>query len=277
MMVARETGPKLVGRTESTLLFFPGAGGEVPDLVDFKAGEGSGKFEIVNYPGWRRYSVQEFTAETLIADLETQIVAKAPRGPLQIVGYSIGAHFGYVAALRLRAIGREITRFCVLDSFMLESTKPSPGWQARALAQGMAIARAGRMRDLVLFIRSKFWRTMLRLSSNRLPNMLCGDSPTGFLARIVALDKVLETELTIHLLVRKVTPWIQSLDRDPVALTVPTLLLRTLENSKYDEAWRRRCPTMEIIEIPGQHQSLFSPENIAAVQTAFAAAIKKLT
>ncbi len=263
--------------SSSTTIFFPGAGGEVPNLGSFEVGGGNGKFETVDYPGWRRYGAREFTAETLMADLEAQIEAKAPQGPIQIVGYSVGAHFGYVAAHHLQATGRDIKGFCVLDSFMIGSVTPSPGWQGRALAQGMAIIRTGRIRDFMLFVRSKFWRALLRLAPNRLPNLLCRTSSGGLLAQILAIDKVLENELTIHLLVRKVAPWIQALDCNPIALTTPTMLLRTQENSMYDEAWRRRCPNLEIIEISGQHQSFFGSENIVAVRTAFAAAMRKLS
>jgi thioesterase domain-containing protein len=277
MMDSRETSSVLVDATKSTLVFFPGAGGEVPNLAGSEVGDANGKFETVHYPGWRRYAMSEFTAETLMADLEAQIAAKAPHGPLQIVGYSIGAHFGYVMALRLRALGRVITRFCVLDSFMIGSVAPSPGWRARALAQGLTIIRARRVRDFILFVRSKFWRALLRLSPERLPNVLLSASSTGLVARIVVCDRVLENELTIHLLVRKLTPWIQALDQDPEILSVPTVLLRTRENSKYDEAWLRRCSQIEIVEISGQHQSLFGPENIIAVRAAFAAAMRKLT
>ena len=37
--------------TESTLFFFPGAGGEVRHLVGFEVGDGNGKFQTVSYPG----------------------------------------------------------------------------------------------------------------------------------------------------------------------------------------------------------------------------------
>jgi thioesterase domain-containing protein len=267
----RDTRSSGVDATSSTFVFFPGAGGETPHLID----QVDGKFETVCYPGWRRYTEGDFTADALMAELEAQIAAKAPQGPLQIVGYSIGAHFGYLAALRLQTNGREIRRFYALDSFMIGSLAPTQGWPARALAQGIAMIRGRRARDFMLFVRSKFWRAVLRLSPDRLPKELAESRPRGLISRIVAVDKVLENELTIHLLVRKVAPWLQSLDHDPAILSVPTVLLRTRENSNYDEAWQRRCPQMEIVEISGPHQSLFEPENIVAVRSAFAAAIRK--
>src|SRR5260370_32007224 len=121
----------------SPIIFLPGAGGEIPDLSGFNIGDGdSAKFEIVTYPGWQKYALEEFTPEALITDLEAQIQSRIPQGPIRIVGYSMGGHFGYAAALRLEAAGREIAGFCAIDSFMIESLDPSAGWRTRALSEG---------------------------------------------------------------------------------------------------------------------------------------------
>jgi thioesterase domain-containing protein len=66
----------------------------------------------------------------------------------------------------------------------------------------------------------------------------------------------------MRLLLREAAPWIASLDRNPIALMAPTILLRTRLNASGDEAWRRRCPSIKIYEIPGGHHTLLEPENI---------------
>jgi thioesterase domain-containing protein len=76
----------------------------------------------------------------------------------------------------------------------------------------------------------------------------------------------------MRLLVRETAPWIGSLDREPVALRAPAVLLRTRLTAGDDAAWRRRCPNIEIFEIAGQHHTLFEPENIGALREAFVAA-----
>jgi thioesterase domain-containing protein len=261
--------------SSSTIIFFPGAGGEVPNLIGFEGGENR-RFEAVHYPEWRHFGVVEFTVETFMENLETQIETKAPIGSIQIVGYSIGAHLGYLTALRLRAKGRQITGFCVLDSFMIESVSPSPGWQRRALGQATAIIRTGRVGDFGPFVRSKLYRALLRLSPRRLPNLLCRIDPVGLLGRVVISDQVLCKELRIHFLVRKVVLWFREIDSCVTGLYVPTIVLRTKENFKYDQAWRRRCPNLQIIEIPGQHQNLFNSENIGNLRSTFAEAMLRL-
>jgi thioesterase domain-containing protein len=261
----------------STTIFFPGVGGEIPLLADLDGDRKNISFESISYPHWHRLADTEYTVEALIADLETQIAIKAPEGPLQLVGYSIGAHFAYIAALHLSAAGREVAGFCILDSFMIGSIAPSPGWQGRALADAVTIMRSRQTRELILFVRSKFWRALLRLVGDRLPHLLSRPRLARLVSQIAVLDKVFYKELTIQVFMRKFAPWIQRLDSPPSPINAPTFLLRTQENSQHDEAWRRRCPRLETIEIPGQHQRLFQPENIASVRAAYATAMRKLT
>ena len=259
----------------SSIIFLPGAGGETPNLGGFSIGDEEGTaFKYVSYPGWQKYALEEFTPEALITDLEAQIQSRIPQGPIRIVGYSMGGHFGYAAALRLEAAGREIAGFCAIDSFMIESLEPSAGWRTRALSEGLEHLRKGRLREFNRFIRSKFWRALLRLASHQVPSLLDRISLLERLSPIVAFDRVFEAELTLHLLLRKVTPWVQSLDQNPVALEAPATLLRTRENSQYDMLWRRRCPSIEIVEVPGQHTALFNPENTASLRDAFVAATR---
>jgi hypothetical protein len=78
--------------------------------------------------------------------------------------------------------------------------------------------------------------------------------------------------LNMRLLLRETAPWVASLDRNPIALDAPAALLRRPMTSPDDDAWRRRCPDIQILEIPGGHQTLFEPENIEALRSAFRAA-----
>jgi hypothetical protein len=85
-----------------------------------------------------------------------------------------------------------------------------------------------------------------------------------------ALDPTLEREMRMRLLLREVAPWIASLDREPVQLNAPVVLLRTRLSAGDDSAWRRRCPNIEIIEIAGDHNTYFEPENASSFREAFA-------
>jgi thioesterase domain-containing protein len=253
------------------VLFFPGAGGGSPDLTAFRAGpQDLTPFETIKYPGWRRYVADDFSPESLIAELAAQAAARVPEGPIRIVGVSIGGHFGYAVALHLQALGREIAGFCAIDTFMITSSKPSPGWQARALAQGYELLRKRQLGMLLGFARSKFWRALLRLSESRLTPLLRGVPSSGQPLALSRLDPIFEVELSMRLLLRGVAPWLASLDDAPVPLEAPSILLRTRLTAQHDPAWRRRCPRIRIFEILGQHHTLFdAPENIASLHQTF--------
>jgi thioesterase domain-containing protein len=254
-----------------TVVFLPGAGGGAPDLTFFREGfEDSTQVEIVSYPGWKRYVADGFSAEILIADLVGDIEARVPYGPIRIIGLSIGGHFGYAAALRLQKIGREIAGFCAIDSFMITSSKPSAGWKGRALAEGVELLCGRRFGEFVRLLRSKFWRLLARLAGNRLPSLVRRLSSLRA-SRLSTIDPILEQELNMRFLIQAAAPWIRSLDREPMPLEVPATLLRTALFSCDDTAWRRRCPAIEIFEIPGQHYNLFEPENITVLHETFIA------
>ena len=261
--------------SSSPIIFLSGAGGGAPNLDVFRESvEDVTRFEVISYPGWERYAADGFSAEVLMADLVAQIAARVPRGPIRIVGLSIGGHFGYATALRLQEMGREVAGFCAIDSFMITSSKPLAGWRGRAVAQGLELLRRRRFGEFIRFVRSKFWRGLFRLAGSRLPNLLQGFSSSGRQPSVSALDPIFEKELSLRLLIQGVAPWIASLDRESVPLKAPAILLRTRLTAADDPAWLRRCPNMEIFEIAGQHHTLFEPQNIGSLREAFVTATR---
>lgn len=257
-----------------TVVVFPGAGGELLDNSIFGLGSpDNARFLNIEYPGWRRYVAADFSAEALMAELAASIEASAPRGPLSIIGLSIGGHFGYAVGLILRARGREIVNFCAIDSFMIKSSGPSAGWWLRSLAQGFDLLRAFKMREFSRFALSKFWRVLLRLSGPSLPRLT---RALGARSRSAAFGgSLFQHELSMRLLIRGTADWLVSLDSDPVQLHVRSVLLRTRRSAADDAAWRRRCPLLSIHDLPGLHEQLLEPGNLCALRDAFAAATRE--
>ena|SRR5579871_6364976 len=263
-----------MAHSSSPIIFLPGTGGELPNFSGFNVGGGDRfVFEALSYPGWQRYASKGFTVDALIGDLEAQIVTKIPEGPIRIVGYSVGGHFGYAAALHLQIAGREIAGFCAIDSFMIGSLAPSAEWVTRTLTEAILILREGRLGELHRWIRSKFWRGLFRLAGSRLPSLV-QSFPPRLLTSLCAFDSILEKELNLRLLIQAVSRWTASLDREPVALNAPTSLLRTRLTASDDTAWERRCPSIEIFEIPGQHQTLLQADDIGPIRDAFLTATR---
>lgn len=268
-LVARMIDPR------SPVILLPGAGGVAPDPAAFSVSPvDPARFATIAYPGWRRYVETGFSAQHLIAELAATIASLAPHGPIRLVGTSIGGHFGYAAALLLQKMGREVSGFCAIDSFMISSSDPSGGWKGRALAEAWGLVRERRAGEFLRFARSKFWRALFRLAGHNLPNGLRRLAASKRSSLAWAFDPLFEQELSMRLLLRETAPYIASLDREPIALTAPAILIRTRGTAADDPAWRRRCPNLEIFEIPGNHHSLFEPENIGALRGTFIAATR---
>jgi thioesterase domain-containing protein len=261
--------------TPCSVIFFPGAGGGAPDLDALREDTNDRtRFEVIHYPEWKNCMRKNFSADAMISCLAGQIAATVPQGPIRIVGNSIGGHFGYAAAVRLQAMGREIAGFCAIDSFMIASSGPSAGWKRRALAEGVELIAKGRFGEFAHFLRSKFWRALIRLAGGRLPWLLQRLRSTGWSGSLASVDPILEKEISMRLLIREAAPWIASLDREPVALKAPSVLLRTCRTSADDLAWRRRCPNLQILEISGLHHNLFEAENLKPLRKAYLAATR---
>jgi thioesterase domain-containing protein len=258
----------------AAIAFLPGAGGGVPNLDVFRDGAGDpNRVEAIAYPGWRRYAAAGYSADTLIDDLAAEIVRRIPEGPIRIIGVSIGGHFGYTVGLRLQNQGREIAGLCAIDSMMIQSSGPSKGWQQRALQQALELLRGRRPSDLIRFMRSKFWRALMRVLGDRLGEVARRYSTS--LPLLFALDPLVEEELSMRLLLSTSASWIASLDRNPATLDAPATLLRTGLAANGDEAWRRRCPGIEIFEIPGNHHDLFDAENVPELHDIFIGATRR--
>jgi thioesterase domain-containing protein len=253
-----------------SFLYLPGAGGGEADLTVLRHSLGDAfHLQVIDYPGWQRYVADGFSAEDLVEELASQMAAAVPRGPIRIASASLGGHFAYAAALRLQQRRRDIAGLLAIDTFMIDSSGPSDGWQSRAMAMGLDLLRKGDLGKISRFVRSKFWRAIFRLAGGRLIAMLRRAAASGRLPWFLAIDPIAEEELSMRLLLRAVAPWVAALDRDPIPLYAPASLLRTPATAEDDAAWMLRCPELDIYEIPGQHLTLFEPENIGPLRDAF--------
>jgi Thioesterase domain len=255
----------------------PGAGSDsaVNPAFFCSTAEDAPRFQTISYPGWRRYVETGFSANKLIQDLAAQIALRVPKGPIRIIGISIGGHLGYAAALALQVGGREIGGFCAVDSFVATSASPMDGWKARALRTGAGLLRDRRLDEFGRFLRSKLWRALLRLAGTRLVSLIRRIARSGRLPWILGADPIFGQELSMRLLIREVASWSASLDGDLVALSAPAVFLRTSSNADADPVWKRRCPGIKIIEMPGDHHTLLNSKNPSSFREAFVIGTKE--
>ena len=213
-----------------------GSGGGTANLAMFcSTPRDLQNFETITYPCWRRYVEMGYTADKLVDDLIHEINARVPEGPIRLIGVSLGGHFAYAIALRLRAEGREIGGLCAVDSYIAQlSATPSTGWITRATKLAMRLVRDGRFSEFGKFVRSRLWRSVLRTRGNTLPETLRRYAAAGEQPPMLKRDPLLETELDMRLLVEISIPLLTTLDHTPQPIDAPTLLLRTKK-----KRWRR--------------------------------------
>jgi thioesterase domain-containing protein len=189
-----------------------------------------------------------------------------------MLGVSIGGHFAYAVALHLQSIGRDVAGLCVIDSRHITSAARSAQWKRRIVSHSRDLLQRRRGGEFLSYLRRLTCRGMFRIVGDRLPEIVRTYASPARLRWIAAIDSDFKEELTMRLLVLKTAPWIGALDRCPRPLRAPAVLLRTAEAATGDATWRMRCPGIQIVEIPGSHETLFEAENAARLRAAFLSA-----
>ena len=255
------------------IVVLSGAGGGVPDLRAFAATPAEvARFAPVVYPGWRRYTDEGFSAQVLIRDLAEEIAGWRER--VAILGVSLGGHLGYAVALKLQSLGVEVIGLCAVDSFLISSADIRPGSTRRNLAHLRTLARSGSLGRLGTQGRTLFWRALLRMAGDRATPLLRRWRDSSLFRAACAVDPALEKELCMRLLMRATAPWLREVNRNPEPLQIHAAHLRTASAASSDGAWRARCPNIDIVEIPGDHDGLLDPENFTSMRRAFASAMR---
>jgi thioesterase domain-containing protein len=259
-----------VNAARPPLIILPGASGHAPDCSPF-CPDPSDRDRVVSlrYPTWQTYVDAGLNGEALVNALATEIMDRVPQTPVVLLGVSIGGHFAYATALRLKSLGQAVAGLCIIDSGTITAAR-STRWKSRLASHAAYLLRRGRPGAMALHARHLAWRGLFRLAGDGLPSLARHYATP--LHRIGMIDSVFAEELSMRLLIRITATWVRSLDDHATRLSAPTALLRTRVTARDDGLWRRRCPNLRIIDIPGNHETLFEAENAAALRAAFLAA-----
>lgn len=252
------------------VIVLPGASGHAPDCAPFCADPSDReRFVALRYPSWQSYAGAGLSGDALVNALAEDIRQRVPQRPVVLLGVSIGGHFAYATALRLESLGCSVAGLCVIDAGTIAVAR-SAHWKARLVADAADLLRRGRPGAVLLLARHLAWRGLFRLAGDRLPAL--ARDHAALLQRIGKVDSIFAEELGMRLLIRITAAWMPGLDDHATHLRAPAVLLRTGVTASNDNVWRRRCPSLRIIDIPGNHETLFEAENVGALRSAFLAA-----
>jgi thioesterase domain-containing protein len=249
-----------------------GAGGGTPSCEPFRAGYGEdATFAVLTYPDWQRHLDNGFGFGALVDEIVRQMQAHVPDGSIRILGVSLGAHFGYAAAIELQKRGRSVSDFCAVDSFVVHGSgaTASPGWVGRALKLWTRLLSEWKFAELSQAMNTRLWRALLKLDRNSLLRVLRSLRKSGIMEPLIRASPLLAYELNMRLLIQVSHEGLARLDKDPPVLAAPAILLRTVYSAGADDYWRRRFPAIQICEIPGDHDTMFDPKNVPEMSRIF--------
>ena len=254
------------------IIVLPGAGGHAPGqraLLRRSRGPRD-RFIILRYPNWKTYVDADLTAEALVERLAAEITHRVPRGSVILLGHSIGGHFAYATALRLESLGHSVAGVCIVDAGTRSRPRDRRAGRRALSSHAADLLRRGHLGALARLPRQLAWRGLFRLAGDRLPAL--ARSYATPLHWVEAIDPAFADELSMRLLIRITATSMRGLDEHPADLRAPAVLLRTPVTAANDSVWRRRCPDVQIFDVPGNHETLFEVENVAALRAAFLAA-----
>ncbi len=246
-----------------TIFLIPGMGGETPLEGGFRAGCAPAlHVATVDLPDWPDMIAPDFTMDDLIERTAAEITARAPAGPVRLVGYSLGGHVAFGAARALAASGREIGFLGILDTNT--AVRPQPvargpapiralrymRWEihnlARAARRGEATDKMGEMAARFLARPGKVRRLRLAARLRHMP------LPASF---AMFVNIYLREELQARLL----RAWQANTSHGSPPLHAPVVLFRSEEHAPDEPAdlgWRALCPRLRVTNVSGGHKSM---------------------
>lgn len=250
------------------VLLLPGLNGDEPRLARFRASlKNNMEFVILSYPDWPEMIAGNMDFHDFAHTVYSQITTQAPEGPLLLAGYSFGGAVAARVTEYLEAAGRDVHFLGILDTDL--SLPPA--------TTGNAI------RTLALRLVDRFsQRTTVDIVAEFLGSILARPSVVGTVRRLLPLFPkskgrfgfVFHNQMLGLLRSRIWYAWQTSTIN--AKLKTCTVLFRSTEHSAYAEpdlGWGRRCQSLRVIDVTGDHFSMFNQDNVAVLTMAFAQAL----
>jgi amino acid adenylation domain-containing protein len=266
----RQLAPALVARDSGkpVVFFMPGYGGDEPRLGRFRAACAN-MLDIrpLHYPALPRLADADASFDSISAHVADQIDRAQPEGPVALAGYSVGGDVAYCAALRLVERGRAVGLLAIFDTDTGGDAPPTAAAVPRSIWQ-----RLGR---LVPIVRRGDWN-----------ELIAGLFPAGRVVRpplvhivrgLAGFRRIGTANLTFYLKRHLHEAFVQAHHSAWLSLGVvrrvaaPIVLFRSQQEGRTtdDLGWRSRADRLTVVDVPGNHLTMFGPNEVDELASAF--------
>ena len=246
----------------------PGAGGSDLSLVAFAlACDPVLDMRILDYPDWHSLCRPGVSFQRWASELADRLVAQAPAGNINMIGYSLGGDVAYEMAQNLERRGRRIGFLGVIDTVAPSDPDKPGGTRGRTLAE--KIAQIVRDREIVFAITNN---TLGRVPVRLLP-WLPALLSFGSERRRDEVEAQMVTTVGMHL----DKAWRRDAFRY-APIQSPTYLFRVKPNSLDEgrfDGWWERAARLVCREVDGNHWTMLSGPNLNSFVTTFVACVRE--
>jgi amino acid adenylation domain-containing protein len=271
-----------------TIFLLPGRGGDEPRLVRFRMEwEGLARIVPLEYPDWTQLLDRDGGMESLVHHFLRRIEAELPDGPVWLLGYSMGGNCAHAIALHLMGIGRQVAFLGLLDSAATPSSSEALSAQLHEGATPIQEALHVAM-DIVRIVRAIPQKALTQVVALTIVRRLTSPwaRPALSLAaqyRHARLPLRFGYHLHFYLnearRVAAVKQWHRTVSEAPVPLSIPVFLFRSeshLPGEPVDLGWERHFPLVEVLNLPGTHETMFEPPHLRTLSERTLAVIDAL-
>jgi amino acid adenylation domain-containing protein len=260
-----------------TIFLVPGMGGDTPVLIRFrKEWESIARIVTLEYPDWTQLLDLERGMEILVEHFLRQIHDVSEDGPVWLLGYSMGGNCAHAIAVRLIDAQRQVAFLGLLDTEAESTFSIVLSAQLQKRATLLEEAQQA-LHDVGRIFRAIPQRDLMRVTALAIVRRLTSPRARPALSIAARLRHAqLPIRFSYHLhyyfnearRLATAASWCRTVREAPVPIAIPAFLFRTNAHSAdtpADLGWERHLPGIEIVETPGDHNSMLGPAHLKTV------------